>query len=290
MGHIVGIIGGSGVGDEIEKMLSGARRQRIDTPFGSPSGEILMGHFGGSTIAFINRHGSGHRFSPSMVPYTANIYAFKKIGVTAVLSSCACGSLQEQIRPGELVVVDQVIDKTVKRQNTFFDEFGAVHCEMAQPYCGRLRGAVLDAAENIDVRVHRTGTYVCMEGPSFSTRAESLMHKSWGAQLIGMTAMPEARLAREAQMCFVLIAMASDYDCWREPAEDMDKQELLTEIIGNLNAATKNAIELIRATLEAGRALCSEDCGCRKSLEQAVWTKPEFVDSKFAEMMSVLRK
>ncbi len=290
MAQLVGIIGGSGIGDEIENMLKSAKRLQVQTPFGSPSGELLVGSFGGNDIAFINRHGSGHRFSPSTVPYAANIYAFKKIGVTAVISSCACGSLREEIAPKELIVVDQVIDKTVKRRDTFFDEVGAVHCELAQPYCARLRKAVLVSASKSKTKVHHAGTYVCMEGPSFSTRAESLMHKSWGADLIGMTAMPEAKLAREAQMCFVLVAMASDYDCWRPVQEHKDKQQLLAEIIGNLSVATTNAISLIKSTLESDVVLCSDDCQCRKSLELALWTKPEIISPKFNEMLDILRK
>ncbi|MCD4831115.1 MAG: S-methyl-5'-thioadenosine phosphorylase [Anaerohalosphaeraceae bacterium] len=290
MGQIVGIIGGSGIGDEIENMLKSAKKVKVETPFGPPSGEILMGCFGSKTIAFINRHGTGHKFSPSTVPYAANIYALKKIGVTTVISSCACGSLQEEIRPKELIVVDQIIDKTVKRQNTFFDEVGAAHCELAQPYCGRLRKAILDVADKVQMKVHHAGTYVCMEGPAFSTRAESLMHKSWGADLIGMTAMPEAKLAREAQMCFALVAMASDYDCWRDVQKSKDKHQLLAEIIGNLNAATTNAISLIKTVLETDGLLCSDDCQCRKSLDLALWTKLEIIDPKFNEMLDILRK
>jgi len=290
MAQLVGIIGGSGIGDEFENILSFARRVDVETPFGKPSGEILLGSFGGKDIAFLNRHGGGHKFGPSTVPYAANIYALKKLGVTTVISSCACGSLREVVEPKDLIVVDQVIDKTVKRQNTFFDDFGAVHCEMAEPYCSRLRKAIQASADKVKAEVHSGGTYVCMEGPAFSTKAESLMHRNWGGDLIGMTGMPEAKLAREAQMCFALVAMASDYDCWREHEAGKDKQELLAEIIGNLKEATNNAIALIKATLESDVLLCSDDCTCRKSLEMAVWTNPQQITAEGNEMISVLKK
>ena len=290
MEKFIGLIGGTGLGDALGEHISDPETRRINTPFGKPSGDILVGSIGDNRIAFINRHGPGHKFNPSRVSYAANIYALKKIGATAVIASGAVGSLQEQIRPKELVVVDQVIDKTFKRQTTFFDDYGAVHSELAQPYCGRLRKALMAASANIKTTTHEKGTYVCMEGPQFSTRAESLMHRKWGADLIGMTAMPEAKLAREAQICFALVALVSDYDCWREHEADKDKQTLLAEIIGNINAATNNAIKLIKAMLEADGDLCDDDCPCRKSLELAVWTQPEAIDKKHSEMMETLKR
>jgi len=286
----IGLIGGTGLGGALGEHISDPETRRINTPFGKPSGDILVGSIGNNRIAFINRHGAGHEFNPSCVPYAANIYALKQLGVTAVIASGAVGSLQEQIKPKELVVVDQIIDKTFKRQTTFFDDYGAVHCELAQPYCGRLRKALIAASANIETTTHENGTYVCMEGPQFSTRAESLMHRKWGADLIGMTAMPEAKLAREAQMCFVLVALISDYDCWREQEANKDKQTLLAEIIGNVQAATNNAIELIKAMLETDGDLCSDDCPCRKSLELAVWTEAEEIDEKHNEMMKILKR
>jgi 5'-methylthioadenosine phosphorylase len=290
MANLIGLIGGSGLGDVLQGQLENVSEVAIDTPYGSPSGKILTGTFAGARIAFINRHGDGHRFSPSTVPYAANIFALKKLGVTTVISSGAVGSLKKDIKPKDIVVVEQVIDKTFKRQNTFFDNIAAVHCELASPYCGRLRDALVNAAESIKSKVHSDVTYVCMEGPQFSTRAESLMHQKWGGELIGMTAMPEAKLAREAQMCFALVALVSDYDCWRKPKEKKDAQTLLREIIGNLNEATANAIELIKAVLQSGENLCDDNCPCRKSLGLAIWTKPEQINPKYNEILKVLRK
>jgi 5'-methylthioadenosine phosphorylase len=290
MANPIGLIGGSGLGDVLQGQLENVSEVAIDTPYGSPSGKILTGTFAGARIAFINRHGDGHRFNPSTVPYAANIFALKKLGVTAVISSGAVGSLKKSIKPKDVVIVEQVIDKTFKRQNTFFDDIAAVHCELASPYCGRLKNALINAAESIKSKVHSDVTYVCMEGPQFSTMAESLMHQKWGGELIGMTAMPEAKLAREAQMCFALVALVSDYDCWREPKEKKDAQMLLQEIIGNLNEATANAIELIKAVLKSGGNLCDDNCPCRKSLELAIWTKPEQINPKYNDILKVLRQ
>jgi 5'-methylthioadenosine phosphorylase len=285
---LIGIIGGSGLGDEMEKHITGGKFRDIDTPFGKSSGPILLGKIGKREIAFINRHGKGHIFSPCKVPYAANIFAFKKLGVNTIISSGAVGSLQEKIAPGHLVIVDQFIDKTFKRQNTFFADFGAVHCELAHPLCDRLRKQLSLASRKIKVKTHSSGTYVCMEGPQFSTRAESLMHRKWGADLIGMTAMPEAKLAREAQICYSLIALASDYDCWRPHEAKKDKQTLLKEILSNLTMATNNCIELIKAVLDSDTPLCSESCQCRKSLELAVWTSPSEIDPAMRKKLQVL--
>ena len=286
--RLIGIIGGSGLGDAIGAQLKNVVLEDMDTPFGKPSGPIMVGELGSARIAFLARHGAGHRYNPSVVPYAANIFALKKLGVTTLLASGAVGSLQQEVAPGHLVLVDQFIDKTFRRQNTFFDELGAVHCEFAQPCCKRLREKLMLAAEQIDTVTHADGTYVCMEGPQFSTRAESLMHRQWGADLIGMTAMPEAKLAREAQMCYALIALASDYDCWREHDAAMDKQGLLAEIIGNLTKATQNAVALIEKALELDSLQCDDDCDCRKSLELAVWTAPETIDPKAKSALTPL--
>jgi len=285
---LIGIIGGTGLGDALAEQIADAELRDVETPFGRPSTAIMLGGFGRSKIAFLNRHGKGHKLSPTEVPFAANIFALKKLGVHTVISSGAVGSLREEIAPCDLVVVDQFIDKTFKRQNSFFDGFAAVHCEMAQPTCGRLRNTILDTAKDINVKIHPQGTYVCMEGPQFSTRAESLMHRAWGGDLIGMTAMPEARLAREAQMCYALIALPSDYDCWRPHEAQADRQTLLKEIIANLQTATDNCLKLIKAILESDCELVSEDCNCRKSLDLAVWTEPAQIDPADKEKLKVL--
>jgi 5'-methylthioadenosine phosphorylase len=286
--ELIGIIGGTGLGDALAGQLSGAEYQTIETPFGMPSGPILLGALGKRRIAFLNRHGDGHRLSPSAVPYAANIFALKALGVHAVIASGAVGSLREKISPGNLVLVDQFIDKTFKRRNTLFGGLGAVHCEMAEPVCPRLRETLVHVATPLDMTTHLNGTYICMEGPQFSTRAESLLHRAWGADLIGMTAMPEAKLAREAQMCYALVALASDYDSWRPHDKSKGKQTLLQEILANLETATYNCLELIRALLASDEKLVAEDCPCRKSLELAVWTSPNWIDPDEKERLTVL--
>jgi len=286
--QLIGIIGGTGLGDALAERITDAELHNVDTPFGRPSAGILVGRFGKRKIAFLSRHGEGHKLPPSEVPFAANIFALKKLGVHTVISSAAVGSLVEQIAPGDLVIVDQFIDKTFRRTSSFFGGYGAVHCEMADPACGRLREMLIDTAKGIDVTTHPKGTYVCMEGPQFSTRAESLMHKAWGGDLIGMTAMPEAKLAREAQICYAIIALASDYDCWKPHEGGKDKQTLLKEIIGNLQAATNNCLELIEAVLSSEHELIGEDCYCRKSLDLAVWTDQGRIKADDKEKLKVL--
>ncbi len=311
--ELIGIIGGSGLGDALAEQMTDAERHDIDTPFGKPSTAILVGKLGKKKIAFLSRHGEGHKLSPSEVPFAANIFALKQLGVHAIMSSGAVGSLAEQIVPGDLVVVDQFIDKTFRRTSSFFGGFGAVHCEMTDPTCHRMREILNETAkgtkdERRETRdegqktthpssvvhrpssfvVHPSGTYICMEGPQFSTRAESLMHKAWGGDLIGMTAMPEAKLAREAQICYALVALASDYDCWKPHEGGKDKQTLLKEIIGNLQAATGNCLELIKAVLNNEHEIVGEDCHCRKSLDLAVWTDQSRIDRAEKEKLKVL--
>jgi len=309
--ELVGIIGGSGLGDCFAAALVEPELHDVDTPYGKPSTAILVGKLGKRKIAFLNRHGRGHILSPSQVPFAANIFALKKLGVRTLLSSGAVGSLREEIAPGHLVAVDQFIDKTFRRTNSFFTGFGAVHCELAEPTCGRVRRILIDTAKNMkdegremtddgqhchssivhrpsSIVLHPKGTYVCMEGPQFSTRAESLMHRTWGGDLIGMTAMPEAKLAREAQMCYALVALASDYDCWKPHEGDKDKQTLLKEILGNLQQATDNCLRLIEAVLGGADDLVCESCHCRKSLDLAVWTDQSRIDKKVKEELNVL--
>ncbi len=286
--ELVGIIGGTGLGEALAEHIVDAEFHDIDTPFGRPSTPVLVGGLGKRKVAFLNRHGKGHKYSPSEVPFAANIFALKKLGVRTVLSSGAVGSLRDEIAPGNLVIVDQFIDKTFKRVNTFFSDFGTVHCEMAQPTCGRVRRILIDSEKCIDTKTHPKGTYVCMEGPQFSTRAESLMHQSWGGDLIGMTGMPEAKLAREAQICYVMVALVSDYDCWKPHEAQKDRQTLLREIIGNLQAATNNCMKLIKAVLSNEHKLVCDDCHCRKSLELAIWIGQSQIAMADKEKLKVL--
>jgi 5'-methylthioadenosine phosphorylase len=270
--EMIGIIGGSGLGDTLVGHLTDTQMQVVDTPFGRPSGPVVIGQWGDRRVAFLNRHGQGHGFSPSTVPYAANIFAMKQLGVHTLLATGAVGSLQEAIEPGDLVIVDQFIDKTFRRRSSFFNHC-AVHCELADPVCEGLTESLNRVALTIPSKTHDQGTYVCMEGPQFSTRAESRMHRLWGGDLIGMTAMPEAKLAREAQMCYGLIALVSDYDCWLPHDASKGKHALLEEILGNLQMATDNCTALIEAVLKSEEALVCEDCACRKSLQLAVWTQ-----------------
>ncbi len=286
--ELIGIIGGTGLGQALLDNLYKTKPENVDTPFGKPSSAVFIGTLGKRKIAFINRHGPEHIYTPSSVPYQANIFALKQLGVKTLIASGAVGSLQEKFTPGDIVLADQFIDKTYKRQSSFFEDYGAVHCEFAQPTCGRLRKQLVDCSIGLDLRTHPQGTYVCMEGPQFSTRAESMMHRNWGAHLIGMTALPEAKLAREAQMCYALIALVSDYDCWQEHHKDASKQTLLKEIISNLQKATDNSLKLLETFLASDQNYNDDDCPCRKSLELAVWTKPEAVKASMKEKVKVL--
>ena len=286
----IGIIGGSGLGDALT-LQAGGTAVAVDTPFGEPSAPIITTEIESVPVAFLSRHGLGHMLSPSSVPYRANIYALKKLGVTHIIASGATGSLAEQIEPRHLVVPDQLIDKTFRRVGSFFEGELAVHVDFAYPFCQKLRQSLLDAAEAVDTTVHDGGTYLCMEGPQFSTRAESILHRSWGAQLVGMTCMPEARLAREAEMCYALVALPTDYDCWKEHPGDRDKHALMNEIIANLNAATENAIKLIKAAIGRTAELLDTDCEHQRALELGIWSdKNRITDPTWHKLKLLIEK
>ena len=269
----VGILGGSGLGDALCKASPG-EAIRMETPFGEPSDAIIRTAWQGADVDvfLLNRHGAGHLIAPSKVNYRANIYALKALGCTHVIASGAVGSLRERIKPKHLVIPDQIIDKTYRRVPTFFDEYFAAHAEFAAPFCPILRKHLFNCADAVSTEVHDGGTYVCMEGPAFSTRAESEMHRTWGGDLIGMTAMPEAKLAREAELAYALVCLPSDYDCWRPVPTDLDKHELLKEIIENLTEATKNAIELIKAAVARFDEIADQPSIAHTAMELAIWT------------------
>jgi len=267
---VVGVIGGTGLGESLGT-LGGGETREVDTPFGRPSGPIALGEVGGVRVALLARHGDGHLHNPSTVPYRANVWALKSLGVTHILASGAVGSLREEIVPRTLVVPDQVIDRTFRRPGTFFEDL-AVHVELAAPFCPTLRNVLVKAGTGLPARVHQGGTYVCMEGPQFSTRAESELHRSWGASLIGMTAMPEAKLAREAEICYALLALPTDYDCWKPHPATLDQAKLLEEILGNVKAATQNAVELIRRAIPQV-AQIDKPCACQSALALAIWSE-----------------
>ena len=284
---MIGVIGGTGLGEAFSIQTQG-RQQTVQTPFGSPSGPIILSEWSGIPIALLARHGQGHLLSPSAVPYRANIYGLKSLGVTHIIASGAVGSLKEAIQPRHLVVPDQVIDKTYRRDGSFFADHLAVHVEFSHPFCPHLRRLLLDAAHEVDTTVHNGGTYVCMEGPQFSTQAESRMHQKWGGDLIGMTCMPEAKLAREAQICYALLALPSDYDCWREHDPSLSKQDLLSEIIANLKHVSDHGIKLIQAAISRAGRLADIQCPDRKALELAIWSDKKQVPKKVRSQLDLL--
>jgi len=282
----IGIIGGTGLGEYLRRETNGETVD-IATPFGKPSTHPILARWEGADVIFLARHGEGHRFSPSNVPYRANIFALKKLGATAVIASGAVGSLREDIEPGHLVLCDQVIDRTFRRDNTFFDQDLAVHVEQADPFCPWLRKVLTAAAHGFPTTVHHAGTYICMEGPQFSTRAESHMHRQWGGDVIGMTCMPEAKLAREAELCYALVALPTDYDCWRPVDTTAPRTALLKEILSNLQRSTEAAVRLIR---EAIRKLdgVPRSCECDRSLQLAVWSDGADMDPAVRDRLEPL--
>ena len=282
----VGIIGGTGLESALGALAEG-RSHELSTPFGRPSGPIVTGEVEGVPVALLARHGPGHLLNPSQVPYRANIFAMKMLGVTHLLATGAVGSLREKIRPGELLIPDQVIDRTFRRATTFFDDL-AVHVELASPFCPTLRAALIEVGKKSRVPVHRDGTYLAMEGPQFSTRAESELHRAWGADLVGMTAMPEAKLAREAELCYAMVALVTDYDCWRPPRAAIEQQELLREIIGNLERASANAIALIRKTLRKLAATARQPCRCQSALTLGIWSDRERISQETRDRLGPL--
>lgn len=262
---MLGIIGGSGLGEALGA-LGGGVEHRVDTPFGATSGPVVTAQVGGVEVALLARHGPGHLLNPTKVPYRANLFALKKLGVTQVIASGAVGSLREEIAPRSLVLPDQLIDKTTRRAGTFYEDL-AVHVELATPFCPALRGALLALGTARD-----GATYVCMEGPQFSTRAESELHRSWGASVIGMTVMPEAKLAREAELCYAMVALPTDYDCWRPHPANLDQAKLIEEILGNVKTATQNALELVRRSMPHVAALAEKSCACQSALALGIWS------------------
>ncbi len=286
---MIGVIGGTGLGEALFGEAP-IREVEIGTPFGRPSSPIRIVNWHGQEIATLARHGPGHVFNPAQVPYRANVYALKSLGVTHILASGAVGSLREEIKPRDLVIVDQIIDKTYRRTPTFFDEGLVVHVEFSHPFCPQLRELLLNAARRVETTVHHRGTYVCMEGPAFSSVAESDMHRAWGGDLIGMTVMPEAKLAREAEICYAMVALPTDYDCWRPHEPGVNAQTLLNEIIGNLKAATANAITLIRAAIELFAQSPLGPSPIHDALRLAIWSDKSKIPPAVARRYEALLK
>jgi len=282
----IAIIGGSGLESRLFNDLAPTDTERhdLDTPFGRPSSTIITGTDRGVPIALLSRHGAGHVLNPAAVPYRANVFALKMLGCTHIVAFGATGSLREAIGLGDLVICDQLIDRTDGRSRTFY-EHCAVHVEFAEPFCSVTRRWLSRAAERLNgVGVHDKGCYMCMEGPAFSTRAESNMHRQLGADVVGMTAQPEARLAREAEMAYAMVALPTDYDCWR-PRPDGDPDSVLAEIMGNLDRATDASIRLLKSALGDVETLKSTPSPAHDALARSIWTDKGMIDPAEVERL-----
>ena len=270
---VIGIIGGSGV-YEIDGLANTAWR-KIDSPFGAPSDELLFGELGGQKLVFLPRHGRGHRVPPSELNFRANIDAMKRAGVTEIVSVSAVGSLKAELPPGTFVVIDQFIDRTFARKKTFFESGLVAHVSMADPVCKRLGTEIEEAGRGLGLKVVRGGTYMVMEGPQFSTRAESELYRSWGCSVIGMTNMPEAKLAREAEMCYATVAMVTDYDCWHPHDAAVTVEAVLKVLFDNADNA-RALVKAVAPRLRHRRAPCA--AGCHTALDDAIITPPHARD------------
>ena len=270
---VIGVLGGSGVYD-----LSGledARWETVESSFGTPSDAVLRGMLEGVEYVFLPRHGRGHTLPPSSIDYRANIDALKRVGVTDLVSISACGSLREELPPGTFVLVDQFIDRTFARSKTFFDGGVVAHVSMADPCCSRLRDALAGAAKAAGIEVVRGGTYLAMEGPQFSSRAESHLYRSWGCDVIGMTNMPEAKLAREAELCYASVAMVTDFDCWHPEEDDVAVTDILAVLTGNADRG-RSLVSGLADPLRGRPVPCP--AGCDRALETAIITSPDARD------------
>lgn len=268
----IGVIGGSGLYQMDQ--LKEVREVGVKTPFGKPSDRLIRGRLGGAELVFLPRHGKGHRWLPTEVNFRANIFALKKLGVERIISVSAVGSLRENIAPGHLVVPDQFIDRTCQRPSTFFGKGLVAHVSLADPFCPDLSAALIRSARAEGATVHEGGTYVCMEGPQFSTRAESHLYRAWGAHVIGMTNLQEAKLAREAEICFGTLALATDYDCWNEHAGHVEIEHVL--------AVLKRNVDLAQRTIRrsAGELAGARSCACATALKDAMITERSRIPKK----------
>jgi 5'-methylthioadenosine phosphorylase len=280
MQRAIGVIGGSGL-YEMEG-LEDVREVEVSTPFGAPSDALVVGRFSGRTLVFLPRHGRGHRYLPSEVPYRANLWALKSLGVEWVLSVSAVGSLEDDVHPGEIVLPDQFIDRTWGRPSTFFGNGIVGHVGMAHPICGALQAALWETRGAAGVPFHRGGAYLCIQGPQFSTRAESFLYRGWGARVIGMTNATEARLAREAELCYATVALVTDYDCWHETEEHVTVDAILQVLHRNVETAKR----LIR---EAAVRLPEErGCACGEAARYAILTAPEKIPPETRRAVELL--
>ena len=280
----LGIIGGSGL-YEIDG-LEDRREEQVETPWGAPSDTLVRGRIGEVELVFLPRHGKGHRLTPTEVPYRANIAALKAAGVTDILSISACGSLKEEYVPGHFVAADQFIDRTFARDKTFFGAGMVAHVSMAHPICPRLSELAAQAVEASGATLHRGGTYIAMEGPQFSSLAESKLYRQWGCDVIGMTAMPEAKLAREAELPYAILCMVTDYDCWREETEAVSVTNVL-EIMGHNSAIARKSVVKLAERL-SGTERTPDPSGTDTCLDYALITSPDARDPKLVEKLRVI--
>ena len=280
---MIGVIGGSGL-YEIEG-LEGARWEAVETPFGAPSDEILRGTFAGVEMAFLPRHGRGHRIPPSELNYRANIDALKRLGCTEILSLSATGSLKEEFPPGTFVVIDQFIDRTFARTKSFFSEGLVAHVGFGHPVCSRLGDAITKSLATLDIPHARGGTYLAMEGPQFSTIAESNLYRSWGCDIIGMTNMPEAKLAREAEMCYATIAMVTDFDCWHPDHDHVTVDAIISVLFGNADKGRDLVMNVV-PRLAGRNELCAQ--GCQTALDNAIITQPDVRDTEMVAKLDAV--
>ncbi len=276
----IAFIGGSGLYD-IDG-LTNAEQLSIDTPFGPPSDEVTVGTLEGRRVAFLARHGKGHRHLPSEIPFRANIYALKLLGVERIISISAVGSLQEGIAPLDMVVPDQIIDRTRGRVSTFFGDGVAAHVGFADPFCQELRRDLMEAAWNRSVTVHHEGVYVVMEGPQFSTRAESNLYRSWGASIIGMTALPEAKLAREAEICYATLALVTDYDVWHQSEAEVSVDLVVANLMKNVDT-TQSILPDLSARIDEPSM-----CNCQSALERAIITSRDLIPDEAKSRLSAI--
>ena len=280
---VLGIIGGSGVYD-IDG-LTNTRWEKIDSPFGEPSDELLFGELNGQKMVFLPRHGRGHRIPPSEINFRANIDALKRAGVTDVISVSAVGSLKEELKPGMFVIVDQFIDRTFARNKSFFEAGLVAHVSMAHPVCNRLGKHLESAAKNSNIEVVRGGTYLAMEGPQFSSVAESELYRSWNCDVIGMTNMPEAKLAREAEMCYATVAMVTDYDCWHSDHDNVTVDAIIKVLLANADNA-RSLVKNVAPNVDTDTY--GMTCACKTALDNAIITSPEARDKKMLEKLSAV--
>ncbi|MEO6828303.1 MAG: S-methyl-5'-thioadenosine phosphorylase, partial [Acidobacteriaceae bacterium] len=276
----IGVIGGSGLYHM--PGITNVHEEQISTPFGEPSDWLTLGELGGRQVAFLARHGRGHSILPSDINFRANIYAMKQLGVTAILSISAVGSLKEEHKPGTFVVPDQFIDRTYARRSTFFGPDIVAHVSMADPVCPEVGDAMMSACGAKDVKASRGGTYVCMEGPQFSTRAESNLYRSWGADVIGMTNLQEAKLAREAEICYGTLAMVTDYDCWHSGHDSVTTDQ----IVAVLNQNNTSALKVLEAAITSLPS--KRKCRCQSALKDAILTRPSAISRASRQKLRLL--